>query len=274
MTVKICTILNNKNLIGIKKACFCWNKIVGKDYTAGEKRRSHRLLYYECILSTDIKYNHCTKVCYYMNIRAYIDTTDFFAGISEKGKELLADICIPKKIDKKDTLFHEGDTGHAFYLVGGGTIGLYKGAEDGREVVIKMVHRGEIFAEVILFEQNRYPVTAVALKPSLVFIIPKAQFSCLLADEQFRTDFMRMLMRKQRYLAERIKFLTMNDVEDRFFLFIKEHYSSTQNFTLTYSKKDIAAAIGTTPETYSRLITRLVREGRITIAGKVVTILK
>lgn len=209
-----------------------------------------------------------------MNIRAYIDNTEFFSGISEKGKELLADICIPKKLEKKDTLFHEGDTGHAFYLVGGGVIGLYKGADDGREVVIKMVHRGEIFAEVVLFEQNRYPVTAVALKPSLVFIIPKAQFGCCLADEQFRNDFMRMLMRKQRYLADRIRYLTMNDVEDRFFLFIKEHYGSSQTITLTYSKKDIAAAIGTTPETYSRLITRLTHEGRITVDGKVVALLQ
>lgn len=209
-----------------------------------------------------------------MNIRAYIDNTDFFAGISEKGKELLSEICIPKNLDKKDTLFHEGDSGSAFYLVGGGTIGLYKGVEDGRDVVIKMVNRGEIFAEVVLFEQNRYPVTAVALKPSLVFIIPKAQFTCLLADEQFRNDFMRMLMRKQRYLAERIKFLTMNDVEDRFFLFLKEHYGSAATATLSFSKKDIAAAIGTTPETYSRLIARLVKEEKISVEGKRILRLK
>jgi len=203
-----------------------------------------------------------------MNIRAYIDNTEFFAGISEQGKALLAEICIPKKLEKRDTLFHERDTGHAFYLVGGGTIGLYKGTDDGREVVIKMVHRGEIFAEVVLFEQNSYPVTAVALRPSLVFIIPKVQFVGLLADEQFRNDFMRMLMRKQRYLAERIRFLTMHDVEERFFMFLKEHYGSAAQITLTYSKKDIAAAIGTTPETYSRLVARLVREDRISVDGK------
>ena len=73
-----------------------------------------------------------------MNIKAYIDNTDFFAGISDKGKEQLAGICIPKKIGKKEILFQEGETGHAFYVVGGGAVGLYKGMPDGRDVVIKM----------------------------------------------------------------------------------------------------------------------------------------
>ena len=209
-----------------------------------------------------------------MNIKAYIDNTEFFSGISEKNRELLASICIPKNLEKKQTLFHEGDTGNAFFLVGGGTIGLYKGTDDGRDVVIKMVGRGEIFAEVVLFEQNSYPVTAVALKPSLVFIIPKIQFTCLLADERFRNDFMKMLMRKQRYLAERIKYLTMHDVEERFFLFLREHYGASRTVTFSFSKKDIAAAIGITPETYSRLIARLVKEGKIAVEGRAIEILE
>lgn len=208
-----------------------------------------------------------------MNVKAYIDNTEFFSGISEKSRELLASICIPKNLEKKQTLFCEGDRGSAFYLVGGGTIALYKGMEDGREVVIKMVGRGEIFGEVVLFEQDSYPVTAVALKPSLVFIIPRIQFTCLLADERFRNDFLKMLMCKQRYLAERIKYLTMHDVEERFFLFLMEHCGASRKIDLPYSKKDIAAAIGTTPETYSRLIARLVKEGKIAVKGKSIEIL-
>ncbi len=203
-----------------------------------------------------------------MNIRAFLDNADFFRGISEQAKERLVEICIPKKVMKKATLFCEGDVGHAFYLVGGGTVGLYKGMEDGRDVAIKMVHQGELFAEVILFEQNTYPVTAIALQPSLVFLIPKVQFTCLLADEQFRNDFIRILMRKQRYLAERIKYLTMHDVEERFLLFLKEHCHDGEIITLSLSKKNIAASIGTTPETYSRLIARLVNEKRIALDGK------
>lgn len=207
-----------------------------------------------------------------MNIRAYIDYIEFFSGISDTAKDLLADICIPKKVDKKYTLFHDGDRGDAFYLVGSGSIGLYKGTKDGRDVVIKIAGRGDVFAEVILFEQNSYPVTAIALQPSQLFIVPKIQFLSLLADERFRKDFIRLLMRKQRYLAERIKYLTVHDVEERFFLFLEKEYPASDAIRLTISKKDVAAAIGTTPETYSRLIGRLQREGRISIDGKVLRV--
>lgn len=203
-----------------------------------------------------------------MDIFAFIDRSDFFRGASKKSKEMLAEICIPKQLSGKGTLFYEGDKGQAFYFLVSGAVGLYKSAGDGREVVIKMLNPGEPFAEVILFEQDSYPVTAVALKPSLVFIIPKDRFYHLLNIEDFRNDFIAMLMRKQRYLTERIRFLTMHDVEERFFLFIIEHYGIKEKVTFSLSKKNIAAAIGTTPETYSRLISRLLKDGKIRIEGK------
>ncbi|NLD94362.1 MAG: Crp/Fnr family transcriptional regulator [Fibrobacter sp.] len=207
-----------------------------------------------------------------MNKTAFIEQSDYFRGVSDTFRERLADLCVPQNLDNKAILFNEGDIGHAFYLLVNGAVGLYKGVESGKEVVIKIVKPGEPFAEVILFEQNTYPVTAIAIRSSLVFMIPKSQFSLLLCDELMRNDFISMLMRKQRYLAERIKFLTMHDVEDRFFMFLAEHYGNSEKVRLNISKKDIAAAIGTTPETYSRLITRLTNEGRIEVADKTIII--
>ncbi len=207
-----------------------------------------------------------------MNKTAFVEQSDYFRGVSDAFREHLADLCVPRNFDNKEVLFNEGDEGHAFYLLVNGAIGLYKGVESGKEVVIKIVKPGEPFAEVVLFEQNTYPVTAIAIRSSLVFIIPKKQFSLLLSDELMRNDFISMLMRKQRYLAERIRFLTMHDVEDRFFLFINEHYGSSEKIQINISKKDIAAAIGTTPETYSRLITRLTNEGKIEVTNKTIVI--
>jgi CRP-like cAMP-binding protein len=203
-----------------------------------------------------------------MDILAFIDRSDFFQGVSPKSKELLADICIPKNLSKKEVLFHEGEKGYAFYLLASGAVRLCKGSEDGRDVLIKIIGPGEPFAEVILFERDTYPVTAVAVKPSIVFLIPKQQFYGLLDNTDFRNDFISMLMRKQRYLTERIRFLTVHDAEERFFLFIKEHFGAKKKVQFSFSKKDIAAAIGTTPETYSRLIARLVKEDKVEISGK------
>ncbi|KMQ49743.1 hypothetical protein CHISP_3341 [Chitinispirillum alkaliphilum] len=198
---------------------------------------------------------------------AILERSDFFQGVSSKSRESLAEICIPKKIEKKQTLFDEGDKGFSFYLLVSGAVGLYKNTPDGREIVIKVIKPGEPFAEVVLFEQDKYPVTAVVLKAGTLFIIPKHQFCCLLERADFRNDFISMLMRKQRYLADRIRFLTMHDVEDRLFMYILEHHGENQKVITALSKKDMAAAIGATPETYSRLLNRLSKEGKIKAEG-------
>lgn len=203
-----------------------------------------------------------------MDTVTFLERSEFFQGISAQSRELLADICIPKQIRKKEVLFHEGDKGFAFYFLASGAVGLYKNTPDGREVVIKVISPGEPFGEVVLFERSEYPVTAAVMKPGLLFVIPKHQFNCLLDKPDFRNDFIAMLMRKQRYLADRIRFLTMHDVEERFFMYIRDHYGPREKVVPIISKKDMAAAIGATPETYSRLLARLTHEGKLHIEGK------
>jgi len=208
-----------------------------------------------------------------MDLKAALGHSSLFENISEQSLEALAEICVPKTLKKKEHLFLEGDKGYSLYILGSGNIQLYKTTPDGREVVIKVVKPGEIFAEVILFEQDRYPVSAVSLSECKVFMIPKHNFSCLLANQQFRSDFIFALMKKMRYLAGQIEYLTHHDVEERLFMFFREQYGDQKRFRCKLSKKDVAAAVGATPETLSRLILRLKKEGKLSWEGSVVEIL-
>ena len=143
------------------------------------------------------------------------------------------------------------------FLLARGRVGLNKLSRDGREVVIKVIKPGEVFAEVILFEEKRYPVTAVALTDVLVFRLLRRDLLGLLGQEDFRNDFISMLLRKQRYLAEKIQQLTSQDVEERLRVFLREQYGEWEQITAEINKKQLAAAIGTTPETLSRLLLQL-----------------
>jgi CRP-like cAMP-binding protein len=203
---------------------------------------------------------------------AILSQSGYFAGISPQSLTAVAEICLLKSCQKREILFTEGQKGLSVYGCLSGAVQLYKTSQDGRQVVIKMIQAGELFGEVILFEADRYPVTAEALATSRVFLLPKHQFICLLQREDFRNDFIAMLMRKQRYLADQIKFLTTNDVEDRLFFFIEEHYGRQKRFEPAVSKKDLAAAIGATPETLSRLLLRLKKENLLTWEDKFIEI--
>jgi CRP/FNR family transcriptional regulator len=200
-----------------------------------------------------------------VDISLLLDHSEFFRGITPANKAALAAICVPRTLSKREMLFVEGDRGDAMYILASGNVQIYKSGPSGKESAIKTIGPGEIFAEVILFEQNVYPASAIALKKSLAYSIDKRLFLRLLADERFRNDFMRLLMQKQRYLISRIHDLTSGSVETRFIRFLEEQYGRRRDYRLLIPKKDIAQAIGATSETFSRLINRMQKDGTMTV---------
>lgn len=208
-----------------------------------------------------------------MNILRILDQTRFFEGISKGSKEALSKVCIPYERPKQTVLFREGEPGEAMYLLARGRISLQKLSPDGRETVIKVLKPGEVFAEVILFEQKLYPVTALALTEFLAFKLLRRDLLGLLRQEDFRNDFIAMLLRKQRYLTIRIQQLTSQDVEQRLRAFLLEQYGALEQIQIEINKKQLAAAIDATPETLSRLLQDLKqrkqllwKQGNITVS--------
>jgi CRP/FNR family transcriptional regulator len=202
-----------------------------------------------------------------MELEKKIIEAEFFENLPPGSLKQLAEICMPRKAKKKEVLFLEGNEGGIFFLLLSGRVQLYRLSEDGKEVAIKVIGPGEIFAEVIIFEEDRYPVCASALTDCELIAVPTLQFVCLLENHDFRNDFIGMLMKKQRYLTNQIMYLTSNDVESRFYRFLIDQYGDSGEYEIGISKKDIATAIGATPETLSRMIHRLSESGLIDWRG-------
>ena len=203
-----------------------------------------------------------------MNPHYLLAQTSLFGRLAASHRRALANVCQPVEVRRRAVLFHEGQRGDAVFLLARGQVQLHKTAAGGREIVIKVVRPGETFAEVILFEEARYPVTAVMLTDCLLLKILRRDFQRLLAGEDFRNDFVAMLMQKQRYLAERIRQLSTQSVEERFFQFLREQYGTAEQMVIGISRKALAAAIGATPETLSRLLRRLQTVGDLACKGR------
>lgn len=207
-----------------------------------------------------------------MDISRILDQVHFFEGISPSSKNSLSKFCMPVERRKQAMLFREGEPGEAMYLLVRGRISLLKLSSEGRETVIKVIKPGEVFAEVILFEKRFYPVTAVALTEILVFKLLRRDLLDLLRQEDFRNDFIAMLLRKQRYLADKIQQLTSQDVEQRLRAFLLEQYGERHEIRAEINKKQLAAAIGATPETLSRLLQDLKRRRFLTWKQGIITV--
>jgi CRP/FNR family transcriptional regulator len=188
------------------------------------------------------------------------------SAVAAKGKAV--------SFPRNSIIFNDGDDGTSFFAVGTGFVRLVKFSPDGKEIMVRLVKPNEIFAEVILFENTAYPVTAIAGDDTELFSLHKKAFQELMSEESFRTGFFSMLLKRMLYLAERIVYVSAYDVEERFFRFLIERYGKHERYTVTMPKKEIASAMGTVPETFSRLMMRLRQRGIITWEGEILTVAK
>ncbi|MEI6972407.1 MAG: cyclic nucleotide-binding domain-containing protein, partial [bacterium] len=137
-----------------------------------------------------------------VDIEKALAACELFSALSPEHRQAIAGICRTTSTRKGDTLFLEGRPGAAMYLLASGSIQLFKASPDGREVVIRTVTPGGIFGEVVLFERDTYPVTAIARRNSTLYQISRSGFYTLLSREQFRNSFLAHLARRLRYLSD------------------------------------------------------------------------
>lgn len=204
-----------------------------------------------------------------MNIADEIGRCELFVGLPEDALDRISTLAFERPVGKAEVLFAQDEPGAAFYLLIRGAVKLYR-AEDGREVIIRMVRAGEMFGEAVLFGPERYPVYAEAIRPSRVIGVPRSPLLRLLDDHDFRDEFIAALIGRLRYLVDHIHVLSLPRLEDRFLRFLELRYGRRERYDLAVSRKDVAATLGVTPEAFSRLLSRMEEAHRAVWSGSTI----
>ena len=188
----------------------------------------------------------------------------FFKDATPSARAALARHARLHVVKKRDVLFREGEAGQSVYLQVTGRTAMVKTAPDGQQAHLKVVAPGELFAVVVLFGSAPYPVTAEAVEEGQVLELPAPALRALLDEPAFRDAFIEILIERQRYLAEQVRRLALDPLERRLLAFLRDHYGHRVEIVPGISKKDMAASLGVTPETFSRMLKRLSTDGAIT----------
>ncbi len=176
---------------------------------------------------------------------------------------------------KKELIFLEFQKGKELYFLISGSVKLYKTNEEGKEAVIHFVEPGEFFAEIILFLENRYPVSAMTIKESYLLAIDSIKlFSHVRQNPDFAMKLIGVFAQRLNYMANIIKNLSIMDTKEKFLNYLDTIKKSDNTATLNIPKQEIALLLGIKPETFSRVLKQLSDEGAIEIHGKDIKILK
>ena len=180
-------------------------------------------------------------------------------------------------------IFFEGDPGEGFHYVKSGRVKIVKATGDGREHIIKLLTPGDIFAEVLLFNSQPYPATAVAAEDACIGSIGNADLERLvLGNNKLALQLIKALSQRLLYAQQKIKNLALGDVLARtaetLLRIAREHGRPGENgatvIKIGLSRQELANLVGTTRETVTRTLSALNKDKIIALTGDDITILK
>lgn len=188
-----------------------------------------------------------------------------FEGLSRGHLETLARLAVRRAYAAGAEIFSEGESSGGLHVVRSGRVRVYKLGPEGKEQILHIWGPGEPFGEAAAFEDVPYPANAEAMEPTTTLFIPRAGLiEEIRRDPDFALALVTLLSRRLRRLAGLVESLSLREVPGRLaaFLLLPSHRQSGANrVLLDMPKTQLAALIGTIPETLSRILRRLAREG-------------
>lgn len=197
-------------------------------------------------------------------------------GLSPADRAELLRLAVTRNLRKGQLLFNEGEPAAGMFLVVEGLIKVFKMAPDGREKVLYVFPAGETLAEAALFGEGRYPATAQAVAAATVAAFPRQALLQLLRDRpELCFRMLAGMSVKLKYLSQRIEELTFQSASVRLasYLLGEMERRKRPQIRLDLSKRELAAMLGMTPETLSRLLASLREAGAVDVRGRSLVIL-
>jgi CRP/FNR family transcriptional regulator, dissimilatory nitrate respiration regulator len=229
--------------------------------------------------------------------RAIIDlrAASLFTHLDEDQLVKVASVAQPLSLPADRTLFLQGDTDVAFYLLAEGRVKVYKLLRDGRTATIRHVEAGQTFAEAALFHEA-YPSSAETMTDSRLYRFETRRFlDLLLTQPQLSVNLVGAMAELLGLLNRRVEELLLPVAARlaRFLLALADEQleppprrvvgdgqltaggrralggvpASPRVIKLPTSKREVAARLGTVPETLSRTFDRFKRAKVIRMSG-------
>ena len=212
-----------------------------------------------------------------MDIAKRLATISLFQNLAPQYYDELASIVRQKEFDKNQFIFSEVDDGIGFYVIVKGRVKIYKMSPEGKEQILHILGPGEPFAEVAVFSGSNYPANAETLAASSLFFFPKNEFIKLISSNpSLAMNMLAALSIRLKQFSHMIEALSLKEVPGRLaahLLYLSEQQEEASHLRLDIAKVQLAALLGTIPETLSRIFKKMNEQGLIESSGAAITIL-
>jgi len=177
---------------------------------------------------------------------------------------------LSKTCSKGVFVFREGDAYAGPWMLCKGSVVLVKSSIEGKEQIVRQIDPGELFAEVPLFKNvGLYPVSARCATQCELFLLPVNKVrTCLSSDPALAWSAACALADRITGFRDSFLDVTLADARKRLILYLFRRLEGKPNASLGVvklgiSQQDLALLLGIRPESLSRALGELEREGKL-----------
>lgn len=206
---------------------------------------------------------------------AVLKSIQMFSGLSEEELDCIRSLATPREVPAGSTVFEQGAAATHFFLLAGGRLKVTQVTTDGQQIIVRMVHPGDMFGFAKALRRDDYPGTAISVTDSSILAWPTGLWNTMI-DRWPALAASALLTIGQR-LEEahtRIREMSTQEAERRIahtLLRLCRHAGRTEadgiliDFPLT--RQDLAEMTGTTLHYVSRIVSAweargIIRSGR------------
>src|SRR5947209_19141147 len=114
---------------------------------------------------------------------ALLEDIEFFKLLDEADRRALAEVVDLIKLDDNQTLFQAGEPGESLFLVRAGEVKLFIKDTTGPKIILDITRPGDFFGEIALLDAGPRTATALALTPTVLIEIDRADIVPLMQNE-------------------------------------------------------------------------------------------
>ncbi|MFC6224976.1 response regulator [Hymenobacter artigasi] len=195
----------------------------------------------------------------------------------------LASLSLDRKahlIRKKQDIYLEGDEAIRLYYVQSGRVKTVKTTDTGKELIVGLYGPGEFFGYLPLLQHTPHCDSAIAVDEAELLYIPKDDFmALLLRNPDVGQQFVRLLAGQVSGQAEQLLALAYSSIRRRVadtLVQLHQQQASTDvaDVGIQLTRDDMAAMVGTAPESLSRTLNEFKHDGLIALTPNTIRVLE
>ncbi|MBF0369141.1 MAG: Crp/Fnr family transcriptional regulator [Magnetococcales bacterium] len=204
--------------------------------------------------------------------------TKLFASCTVAQLKQLHQMAEPITLEEGDILVQQDDVAEWFYWLKGGCVQLFRTSLMGSRKIYTRLEKGEFVGAALLFQEDtRHPVTVQAVEPSKLMAFRKQPFREFLWHSPATCFRMMGLLssRLQTHIQD-ISELSLCSPSSRLANFLLNQIPPPLQeravIELALSRTELAQELSVKPETLSRLLGRLQKQGVIEVQNRIIRV--